>query len=214
VLEGRVVVVAGGTTDLGRVLAEGLTDHGATVRVVPNHYATRQSTAEALPGPFDALVHMPDDGAARVRVPLDQVDDAAWDARGEAVLRSALWCCQAAYVALRERGGRIVLVTPTVAILGTDGLTPYATAVEGIRTLAKAAARQWGSAGITVNCVAPSLSVLGLGDDPVGSPLPAITRRPDVRGDVAGVVATLLGPATSAVTGATIVVDGGAVMAP
>jgi 3-oxoacyl-[acyl-carrier protein] reductase len=86
-------------------------------------------------------------------------------------------------------------------------------AVEGMRTLAKAAARQWGDAGITANCVAPSLDVLGIRHDADGSVAPALGRVPTLS-DLGTVVASMLGDAGAVVTGATITVDGGVVMAP
>jgi 3-oxoacyl-[acyl-carrier protein] reductase len=134
---------------------------------------------------------------ALVAAPLADTDEAWWDRRCEAVLRTGLWCCQAAFGAFGGRGGRIVLVTPTVGLTGAAGLAPYATAVEGMRSLAKSAARQWGSHGIAVNCVAPR-----------------VDGAPDVRADIAPVVAMLVAEPTHIVTGATVVVDGGLVMAP
>jgi len=169
--------------------------------------------APAYPRAFDALVHVPDVTAAAVRTPLAVITDAEWDGRGEAVLREALNACRAAYAGMHDRGGRIVLVTPTVGLVGADGLAPLAMAVEGIRTLAKCAARQWGRAGITTNCVAPSLEVLGIATDARGAVSPPLGRIPTID-DLVAVIASVLGPAGNAITGATILVDGGVVMAP
>jgi 3-oxoacyl-[acyl-carrier protein] reductase len=114
---------------------------------------------------------------------------------------------------MRGRAGRIVLITPTVALVGAEGRAPFAMAVEGIRTMAKAAARQWGSRGITANCVAPSLDVFGIQHDATGSVAPALGRVPTLD-DLVAVVVALLGDAGASVTGTTITVDGGVVMAP
>jgi 3-oxoacyl-[acyl-carrier protein] reductase len=202
VLAGRFVLVEG-DDDPAREIAAGLTDLGANVA----------TEFRRDPDILDALVYVPAIKAV-VYEPIAEMNESTWDARGEALLRDALRCVQAGFRVMRERGGRIVLVTPTVGIVGADGLAPYAMAMEGLRTLAKAAARQWGSAGITVNCVAPSLDVFGIAQD-VGGPVPlALGRVPDARHDVASVIAGLLGDAGSSVTGTTIVVDGGVVMAP
>jgi 3-oxoacyl-[acyl-carrier protein] reductase len=165
-----------------------------------------------FPDWFDALVHVPDLGAA-VRTPVSELDEEIWDARGEALLRTALHDCQRAHEVMRARGGRIVLITPTVALVGAEGLAPFAMAVEGMRTLAKAAARQWGALGITANCVAPSLDVFGIRHDADGSVAPALGRVPTLA-DLVTVVAALLGDVGAHVTGTTITVDGGVVMAP
>ena len=160
--------------------------------------------------PIDALVHVPDLAAAATRE-FAELDDAAWDVRGEAVLRDALHACQSAYAAMKGRGGRIVVVTPTVALVGGEGRAPFAMACEGIRTMAKVAARQWGAEGITANCVAPSLDTFGIEHDSRGTVAPALGRTPGIA-DLARVVAALLRDAGTAVTGVTIPVDGGVVM--
>ncbi len=221
-LDGRVAVVTGGGAGLGRAIALGLVDAGAAVAVVDGPVGSRSDAerafarAVAARGPLDAVVHALVDPAALVAAPLAETDATAWDERCEAVLRTALWCCQAAHRAMSERGGRLVLVTPTVGLTGAAGLVPYATAIEGIRALAKSAARQWGERGITVNCVAPPVELVrdhpGPAKPPVGGR--ALGRPPDVRADVAPVVASLLAEPAHFVTGTTIAVDGGVVMAP
>jgi 3-oxoacyl-[acyl-carrier protein] reductase len=211
---GRVVIVTGGGSGIGRGIALGLEDAGATVAVVDRPVESRADAkwafadAAASVGPVDAVVHAAVDPDALVSAQLAETDDASWDRRCEGVLRTALWCCQAAVSAFGERGGRIVLVTPTVGLTGGAGLAPYAAAVEGMRALAKSAARQWASHGITVNCVAPRVELMGT------ESADAATRPTHVRTDIAPVVATLLADPARLVTGATVVVDGGLVMAP
>ena len=87
-----------------------------------------------------------------------------------------------------------------------------ATAAEGMRSLAKSAARQWGERGITVNCVAPPLGLLGA-DTPAAVDRPALGRAPTVE-DLAHAIAVLASDAARSITGATIPVDGGVVMLP
>jgi 3-oxoacyl-[acyl-carrier protein] reductase len=218
-LAGRVVIVTGGGSGIGRGIVLGLEDARATVVTVDGPVESRSDAqwafADALApvGSVDAVVHAAVDSDALVSAALADTDEASWDRRCEAVLRTALWCCQAAASALGPRGGRIVLVTPTVGLTGGAGLSPYATAVEGMRSLAKSAARQWGGQGITVNCVAPRIELMG--DDGADAPTGPVLHRPlDVRTDIAPVVATFLAERAPLVTGATVVVDGGLVMAP
>ena len=93
-------------------------------------------------GPLDAVVHAAVDPDALVRSRIVDTADADWDRRCEAPLRAALVCAEAAFAQLEDRGGRLVFVTPTVSLTGAAGLVAYTTAVEGIRALAKSAARQ------------------------------------------------------------------------
>jgi NAD(P)-dependent dehydrogenase (short-subunit alcohol dehydrogenase family) len=245
VLAGRVVVVTGASRGLGRDLALGLADAGAAVGVVDRaatgpvaqaitdaggRAVAVDTSVEALAetsdafatvagalGPLDTVVHASVDPDALVPGALADVADSDWDTRCEAPLRAALACAQAAFTQLQDRGGRLVFVTPTVALTGAAGLVPYTTALEGIRALAKSAARQWGRHAITVNCVAPPLELLaadgrGAPEPTVGDP--ALGRAPDGRTDLAPVVPWLAGPGAGFVTGLTVTVDGGIVMAP
>jgi 3-oxoacyl-[acyl-carrier protein] reductase len=219
VLEDRVAIVAGGDTALGAELAAGLEAVGASVGITTGRFASRHAALDAFTpfSPLHLLVYVPTDETALGRALLSATDEDDWDARCEAVLRSVLWSCQAAHTLMVERsggsgersGGSIVLVTPTAGLVGCAERAPLATAAEGMRALAKVAARQWGSAGITVNCVA--VAVDGVEG---GSPPPALGHPADARRDVAAVVALLASERARAVTGATIPVDGGVVMLP
>jgi NAD(P)-dependent dehydrogenase (short-subunit alcohol dehydrogenase family) len=223
-LAGRVVVVTGGRAGIGRAIALGLEDAHATVTAVDGDFGSRGDAAAALAaareatGPLDAVVHAFVDPGVLKSEPLAETAAADWDRRCEAILRAALRCCQAAARELSARGGRLVLVTPTIALTGAAGLVPYATAVEGLRTMAKSAARQWGERGITVNCVAPPVDLMApehaAPPDGLALSEPALRRGPDARTDVAPVVALLAADPAHFVTGATIPVDGGVVMAP
>ena len=140
-----------------------------------------------------AVVHVGCDGDALIPVSLVDTDEGSWEERCEAVVLDALHRVQEAFSSFEGRGGRIVFVMPSVSLVGAVGLVPLTTALEGVRALAKSAARQWAEHGITVNCV--------VGD---------IERREEI----AGVVDFLAGDAGGAITGQTIVVDGGSVMLP
>lgn len=203
------MIVAGGDTPLGAELAAGLEDVGAVPHLTTSRFESRSAALAALTpfDPFDVLVHVPIDEVALARATLAATAEDEWEARAEAVLLSALLSCQAAHDLMLPRGaGRIVLVTATAGLVGAAERVPLATAAEGMRALAKVAARQWGTAGITVNCVAVAV-------DPVVGPLPpALGRSADGRRDVAAVVALLAGERAGAVTGVTIPVDGGVVM--
>jgi NAD(P)-dependent dehydrogenase (short-subunit alcohol dehydrogenase family) len=210
VLPDRVAIVAGGDAGAGAEVAAGLEASGVAVATTTSRFASAHAAGAAFApfAPFDVLVHVPADAAALVRAPLAATSESEWDERGESVLRSALWSCQAAHAVMTANGGgRIVLVTPTIGLVGGAERVALATAAEGVRTLAKVAARQWGGSGITVNCVAVAVDA-----DDDGPLTPALGRAADLRSDVAAAVALLIDARAHAITGVTIPVDGGVVM--
>ena len=165
-------------------------------------------------------------------VAVADLDLDAWRARVELPLHRTLVCFQGPFDALRGDGGTMVLLVPTLSLVGAAGFGPWAAVTEGQRALAKAAARAWGSRAVTVNCVAVPAALLmapGADDDPptrrgVRRRVTSRARsarttrsalgRPDMGVEVAAVVLTLLSPAWRAVTGATVAVDGGVWMTP
>jgi NAD(P)-dependent dehydrogenase (short-subunit alcohol dehydrogenase family) len=174
--------------------------------------------AARLLGPIDIVVHTAVDPVAVEPVLLADLDDDRWEAVWEGTMRSSLLCCQAAFTHMAGRGGRIIFSTPAVSMSGAAALVAYTAAVEGQRLLAKSAARQWGSHGITVNCVAPAPAV-GEADDTGGRshlPLtpPALGGPGDPETDLGPVVVFLASDAGHFVTGATVTLDGGVWMAP
>ena len=160
--------------------------------------------------PIDVAIYAP--AVAPDAQSIAETTEDEWDARGEAQLRAGLSMCQTAFAHLRARGGCIILVTPTAGLVGEAGFVPIATASAGLRSLAKVAARQWGEHGITVNCVAPSLALLGA-HVPAPVDPPALGRAATVE-DLARTIAVLASDAARSITGATIPVDGGVVMLP
>jgi 3-oxoacyl-[acyl-carrier protein] reductase len=214
VLDGRVAVITGDRIGL----AERIGACGANVASVPGPFTTRDEVRAAFRqvankrGGIDIVVHAHFPATALITRSLAETAEREWDTCGEELLRAALFVVQAAFVHLRDRGGRIVLLTPTAGLEGAAGFVPLATATEGVRSLTKSAARQWGARGITVNCVAPPLSLLGAA---VAEPInpPALGRAATVD-DLAHAIAMLAGDDAGSITGATIPVDGGVVMRP
>ena len=225
-LTGRVAVVTGAGTPVAEGIAEALRTTGAVVGLVDgDRLRTRDLAAAAFAevseraaAPVDAFVHAFVDTAATRPMPLADVDAATFDGAWEGTMQAALFALQAAFGQMRGRGGRILVVTPTASMSGAAGLVPYTMAVEGLRLLAKSAARQWGADGITVNCLAPAPEV-ALGDDTVAGESvslapPALGRPGDPATDLGPVAAWLVGPDSGFVTGVTVCADGGTWMAP
>jgi 3-oxoacyl-[acyl-carrier protein] reductase len=222
-LDGRHVVVTGAATTIGSGLASALAAARATVSELPDDALADRASADAAfaaavtrVGPVDAMVHAAMPTVAFEPIDLVDVDDDRWEAVWEGAMRATLFALQAAHLQLHERGGRIVLVTPTVSMSGAARLVPYTTAVEGQRLLAKSAARQWGPDGITVNCLAPAPEHVPIGLDSMSVSLapPALGGPGDVAADLGPIAVWLVSDAAHFVTGVTLCADGGVWMAP
>lgn len=224
VLDGKVAVVTGAERPLAAGLAVALRAAGAAVAEVSSNdlhardlaAAAFASAAQELGGPVDIVVHAAIPDVAFEAIDFDQVDDARWEAVWEATMGAAIHAFQLGFEQMRGRGGRFVLVTPTVSMSGAARLVPYTTAVEGVRLLAKSAARQWGPDGITVNCLAPAPEHVPIGVVSTDVSLaPAALGGPgDATLDLGPVAVFLASDESHALTGATLCADGGVWMAP
>ena len=112
------------------------------------------------------------------------------------------------------RGGRIIAVTSVHEHQPRVGSSAYDAAKHGLGGLIKTAALELGRYGITANTVAPgeiATPMTGAEDvDPSTESRPGVPLgRPGDAWEIASVIAFLASPASSYVTGASWVVDGG-----
>jgi 3-oxoacyl-[acyl-carrier protein] reductase len=118
---------------------------------------------------------------------------------------------------MKAKHGRIINITSVVGASGNAGQANYAAAKAGVVGLTKALAREVGSRGITVNCIAPGFidtdmtralneqqAQALLGQIPLG--------RLGQADDIGAAVVFLASPAASYITGATLHVNGGMYM--
>ena len=179
------VAVVGADTGAGAALAAGLEDLGASVVTLPGAVLARGVGFRAAlddagrgAGALDAVVIASVGTGPTLPGALSELDADAWHARVEVPLQRTLVGFQGAYGALRAGGGTLVLVVPTLALIGAAGFGPWAAVTEGQRALAKAAGRAWGPSAVTVHCVAVPAALLVRDPAPTGAGvLPPVTRR-------------------------------------
>ena len=228
-LLGRTAVVTGGARGIGRAIAEVLVEHGASVFVfdvepgpplegsefVEVNVAYSASVGAAMHSlPDEATLLVNNAGITRDKS-LAKMSDDEWNAVISVNLTGAFNTIRALAPRMRAAGqGRIVNVTSINGLRGKFGQANYSASKAGLIGLTKAAARELGPKGITVNAVAPGMVMtemaLGLPAEfretaRAEAVLPALAEPRDV----ANLVLFLLSDAARCITGEVIRVDSG-----
>jgi len=245
-LAGKVAVVTGGSRGIGRAICMRFAELGAKVVInyVSRSEAAEEtkSRIEALGGEC-VLVKFDVASSSEVQEAFKQIvaecgridvlvcnagitrdgllatmkeDD--WDQVMAVNLKGAFNCIKAGCrPMMKQRWGRIIIITSVVGFAGNAGQTNYAAAKAGLVGLTRSTARELASRSITVNCVAPgyidtemtgnlpeSVKEKILAEIPLG-----ILGEPD---DIAGAAVYLASEDAKYVTGQAIHVNGGMFM--
>lgn len=151
------------------------------------------------------------------RKPIAAVTQDDFDTIVAVNLRSIYFLCQAAHPIMRAQGGGKIIQIGSINIFyGLDTVSVYGLAKAALAQLTRVMAVEWAPDNIQVNCLAP-----GFMDTPLSRPvwadehkanwlrrrIPA--RRPGQPAELVGLLLLLASPASSYLTGQTIVVDGG-----
>lgn len=244
-LENEIALVTGASRGIGKAIAQDLARHGATVvgtatsedgarsisaylqeagakgtgKVLnvtePDSIADLISAIEGEFGTVSVLVN--NAGITRDNL-LMRMKDEEWDSILSTNLSSVYRLSKACLRGMMKmRKGRIVSITSVVGSSGNAGQTNYAAAKAGVVGFTKSLAREVGSRGITINCVAPGFidtdMTRSLAEDQRGALLSQIPLnrlgRPE---EVAHAVAFLASPQAAYITGETLHVNGGMYM--
>lgn len=178
--------------------------------------AVVDALAEALGG-IDVLVN---NAGANHRAPVLEDTADSWRRALEVNLTGPVLCAQAAArrMVAAGHGGRIVNVTSVHEREPLAQAAAYSAAKAGLGMATRVMALELAVHGITVNAVAPGHIATPMtgkaGVDPASVTLPEIPLgRPGGPAEVADVVAFLAGPEAAYITGASVLVDGGLLLA-
>jgi NAD(P)-dependent dehydrogenase (short-subunit alcohol dehydrogenase family) len=184
-LTGRVAVVIGGTSGIGRTLALGLAEAGADVvatgrrenlvKEVAAEIETtgRKSLAAAVDvlnrasvdelrdsvmkhfGRVDILLN----AAGKIgRKPTVTFPEAEWDETFNVNVTGALRACQSFYEPLKASGhGRIINIVSLNSYVSLREVAAYAASKSALLALTRSLAVEWSSEGINVNAIAPGV---------------------------------------------------------
>jgi 2-deoxy-D-gluconate 3-dehydrogenase len=237
-VEGKKALVTGGSTGLGRAMAEALVEGDARVAIVGQServfavaeeidavpiqadladraqaLAVVDRAVEALGG-LDILVN---NAGVQCRHPAEEFPLEDWD-HVLAVNLDAVWIlAQAAGRYMLKQGyGKIINVASANSFIGGITIPAYAASKGGVAQLTKALSNEWAGRGINVNAIAPGYMATEMTEALVGNPdrAPLILARIPagrwgVPDDLKGVVLFLASAASDYVHGVIIPVDGG-----
>lgn len=178
-----------------------------------DHDVTTREGAEALVqatiarfGRVDILLH----NAGWVRdMPLLEVDDATFAASTEGLLNGTFRITQAVarQMVKQGHGGRILLTSSVVGLVGSAGLPSYGAAKAGIYGFGRVAAIDLQPHGITVNVLSPIAYTRLTAELPIMKSLPGAEKlfAPEL---VADVTTFLVSDEAGEITGAVVEVQG------
>lgn len=147
-----------------------------------------------------------------------RMKDEDWDAVIDTNLKAVFRMSRAVLrPMMKQRHGRIVNITSVVGASGNPGQANYAAAKAGVAGMTRALARELGSRGITVNCVAPGFietdMIKELSEQQTSALMAQIpVGRLGQAAEIAHAVAFLASPQAGYITGVELHVNGGMFM--
>ncbi len=184
-LEGKVAVVTGGTSGIGRALSIGLAEAGADVVATARREQQVEETASAIEAAGRKTLRMASDVCDRAslerllaavlkqfgkvdilvncagiikRAPTLDFPEEEWTNILNTNLTGTLRACQVFGRHMLERGyGRIVNIASLNSFISLSEVAAYAASKSGVASLTRSLAVEWSKKGVNVNAVAPGV---------------------------------------------------------
>jgi NAD(P)-dependent dehydrogenase (short-subunit alcohol dehydrogenase family) len=184
-LSGKVVVVTGGTSGIGRALVRGLAAAGAdvvptsrrrdlveeaageveqagrrTLRVVSDVMDARsiEAASAAVLDRFQRVDVLVNCAGIIKRQPTLEMDDADWRLILETNLMGTVRACRAFGRHMLERGaGRIINIASITSFVALQEVAAYGASKAAVASLTRSLAIEWGPRGVNVNAIAPGV---------------------------------------------------------
>ena len=181
-MTGRVAIVTGGGTGIGRAIAHVFAAHGArvvlasrktenlervaselreaghTALVVPTDVRDRAAVEAMVERTVDAhgrLDVLVNNAGGNHRVAAAEVTDSIWDRMVNLNLRGPFLCSQTAFPVMSKQGGGVIVnISSSAANSGAREFMPYGSAKAGLQQMTRMLGAEWAEYGIRVNCVA------------------------------------------------------------
>jgi 2-C-methyl-D-erythritol 4-phosphate cytidylyltransferase len=181
-LDGRVLVVLGGSYGIGADIAAFAREHGATVetfsRSTTDTHVERRSDLEAVAtqvterhGRIDFVVTT---AGILPRGSLLETTEETIYAATEVNYLAPVFIAQVFFPHLQSTGGGLLLFTSSSYTRGRSGYSLYSSAKAAVVNLTQALADEWAESGVTVNCVNPErtgtpMRTKAFGEEPADS---------------------------------------------
>lgn len=241
-LTDRRILVTGASRGIGKAIALDLAKHGAKVGLLATSTANLEGTAAAIAElggeslSFAGDISDPQTAADAIAGMVDAwggVDGLVANAgitRDNLLLRMSAEDFQSVVDTnltgsfhflkavtkpmMRQKAGRVVFIGSVVGTTGNPGQANYCAAKAALHGMARSAALELGSRGITINVVAPGFIQTDMTHDLPDAAKEAMTSkialgRPGQPEDIAGLTRFLMGPDGGYITGQVLLVDGG-----